>query len=110
MMVVNAATALAYLLGRGLLQDSLPAMPNVPDWAFLALGALSAFNLVCAIALFSWKKWGFYGFAASSILAFAVNTSIGLPVIQALLGFAGLAVLYGVLQIGESDKGWPQLE
>jgi hypothetical protein len=110
MMVVNAATALVYLFGKEMLQQGLQNMPAIPDWAFPVLALLGAFNLVCAIALFSWKKWGFYGFALSSVLAFTINLTIGIPMVQALMGFVGLAILYGVLQIGNGNKGWPQLD
>jgi hypothetical protein len=106
----NAATALVYLLGKALLQQQLQNMPAFPDWAFPVLGVIGVFNLVCAIALFAWKKWGFYGFIVSSIFSFAINLTIGIPVVHALMGIVGVAVLYGVLQIGNGDKGWPQLD
>jgi hypothetical protein len=56
------------------------------------------------------KKWGFWGFIASSIVALFVNLSIGMGIGQSLLGLVGIALLYGVLHIGKENKGWPQLE
>ncbi len=56
------------------------------------------------------KKWGYWGFAVSSIVAFSVNLASGLGVGQSLLGLLGLALLYGVLQIGKENAGWSQLE
>ena len=67
-------------------------------------------NIVCAVALFQWKKWGFFGFVATSILALGLNLTIGLNIFQVILGLAGIAILYGVLQIGNERKGWTQLE
>ena len=34
-------------------------LPNMPEWGFVALSALCLANIVCLIALFRWKKWGF---------------------------------------------------
>ena len=82
----------------------------MPAWALIVLGVVAVFNLVCAIALFNWKKWGFWGFIISSIVTLVINLNIGLGVAQSLSGLIGVAVLYGVLQIGKENKGWPQLD
>ncbi len=82
----------------------------VPSLTFLLLTCLSALSIACAIALFKWKKWGFYGFLGVSVAAFIINLSIGINLVQSLLGFVGVALLYGVLNIGEGNKGWTQLE
>ena len=107
MIILNAATALMYLFGDSVIKQ---ALPNMPSWALVVMGLFAVFNLVCAIALFKWKKWGFWGFIASSIVALFVNLSIGLGIGQSLLGLVGIAVLYGVLHIGKESKGWPQLD
>jgi hypothetical protein len=105
--VANSATALMYLLASEGIRRTLP---NAPGWAFPVLIVFSLFNLVCAIALFQWKKWGFWGFCASSVVALVVNLSVGLGVGLALGGLVGVLLLYGVLHIGKEKKGWAQLE
>ena len=107
MIIANSATAIMYIAGREAIQKSLPGMP---DWAFPVLIALGVFNLTCAIALFRWKKWGFWGFTLSACVVLFVNLAIGLSPAQALGGLVGVAILYGVLQIGKTNKGWSQLE
>lgn len=107
MLVANGASALMYVLGAEAIRRTLP---NAPGWAFPVLIAFSLFNLVCAVALFQWKRWGFWGFCVSSLVAVVVNVSIGLGMGSALAGLVGVIVLYGVLQIGAENKGWPQLE
>jgi hypothetical protein len=107
MIVANSVTALVYLLGSAAIRRSLP---NAPGWAFPVLIVFSLFNLVCSIALFQWKKWGFWGFCGSSVVALVVNLSSGLGIVSILGGLIGLLLLYGVLNIGKEDKGWPQLE
>ena len=106
MIVTNSATALMYLLGRSAFKQSL----GMPSWVLVVMGVLASFNLACAIALFKWKKWGFWGFIASCIVALFVNISAGIVLGQSLLGPIGIALLYGVLHIGKENKGWPQLD
>lgn len=107
MIITNSVMALMYLFGSGMIRQRFP---DAPSWAFPVLAVLGIINLICAIALFSWRKWGFIGFAATSVAAIIVNLAVGLNIIQALMGLLGIAVLYGVLHIGKENKGWPQLE
>ena len=108
MMIMNSGAALLYLFGADLV---LQGMPNMPEWSFPVLIIMSIFNLVCAVSLFRWKKWGFWGFVASGLIVIIVNhMSIGLSTASALGGIVGIAILYGVLQIGKENKGWPQLD
>ena len=107
MIIANSAVALIYLFGSAIVKQT---SPNVPSWAFPVLAIMAIFNLVCAIALFKWKRWGFWGFFASSIVAVVVNLSIGLGIGSSLAGLIGIAILYGILQIGKENKGWPQLD
>jgi len=107
MIVANSASTLVYLVGSEAIRRNTP---NMPAWAFPVLIVLGIFNLVCAIALFRWKKWGFWGFVTSAVIAFAVNLSIGIAPGFALVGLLGVAILYGVLHIGDERKGWSQLD
>ncbi len=107
MIIANSLVALMYLFAsRAIMQK----WPNAPVWAWPLLTVLSLGNVVCSVALFQWKKWGFFGFVGTSILTLVVNLTIGVKIAQALLGVLGAAILYGVLQIGKEKKGWTQLE
>jgi len=96
--IVNSAVALWYLFG-GLVVYSIGAIFVI----------LEIFAVVCVIALFKWKKWGFWGLVGSTIVGLFLNFYIGLGP-ESLLGLIGIGVLYGVLHIGEENKGWPQLD
>lgn len=96
-----------YLLGNA---GTAQNFPSAPIWAFNVLAAMGIVNTVCAVALFQWKKWGFFGFIATSAVTFVINLMVGLSTMKALLGLSGFAVLYGVLQIGKENKGWTHLE
>jgi hypothetical protein len=108
MLIANSATALLYLFTADAIRRNLPHQP--PSWLFPLLIVFALFNVVCAIALWQWKKWGFWGFLFSSIVALFANISAGLGAGTALLGLLGIAILYAALQIGNENKGWPQLE
>jgi hypothetical protein len=107
MIIANSLTAVMYLFASDAIRKNLP---NAPVWVFPILAVGGIFNVVCAIALFRWKKWGFFGFVATTILAFIFNLMIGLNIVQVILGLVGLAIMYWVLQIGKEKKGWTQLE
>ena len=106
MIVASSLSALMYLFASDRIRQNLP---NAPAWAFPALVVLCAGNVVFSVALFQWKKWGFFGCIATSILAVAVNLAVGVGIVHVILGLAGTAILYGVLQIGGEKKGWAQL-
>ena len=53
---------------------------------------------------------GVLGIVVTAAAAFCLNLLLGVSAAYALLGPAGPAILYGVLQIGGERKGWSQLE
>ena len=108
MLVGNSLGALGYILAGEAIREALPA--TSAGWVIPVLAVLSIANIVFAIALFQWQKWGFWGVVATSVAAFIINLSIGIGVGQSALGLIGIALLYGVLNIGDSNKGWPQLK
>ena len=107
MIIVNSCLSLLYLFGSEWLRRNGAGTPN---WAFWCLAVGGFVNVLCAVALLRWKKWGFWGFVVSAVAIFIVNLSIGLGPASGLGGAFGVALLYGVLQIGNENKGWPQLE
>jgi hypothetical protein len=106
MIIANAAVMLLYLVSGNQIKQNLP---NSPDWVLPVLIGLGALNVVFAVFLLAWKKWAFYGFAANSILILFVNLAAGLGA-QSVSGLVGIAILYGVLQIGGERSTWNQLE
>lgn len=107
MIIANSGTALVYLLGSAAIKENVP---NAPAWSFPVLAVMGILNVVCSVALLQWKQWGFFGFIASALITFGINLAIGLNIVQACFGLVGVVVLYAVLQIGNENKGWPQLE
>jgi hypothetical protein len=89
--------------------DLLQSTGGLPGWSIGAFIVIGIWEIVCAIALFRWKKWGFWGFCIIAVIGVLINIVLGLGVLS-FVGLVGIAMLYGVLHIGKENKGWPQLE
>ena len=107
MAAMSVFAALVYSLAGGFLLESLP---GAPAWMIYALGALATLNIVFAIALWNWKKWGVWGYCATSAAAFVINWAMGTGIGSSLMGLLGPVILFAALLIGRQRKGWPQLE
>lgn len=107
MLFSNSIGILTYIFANSTVRESYP---NAPLWVFPMLTIGGILNIIFIIALFRWKKWGFWGSIVTYVISFGVNLLVGLNITQALFGLSGLAILFGVLQIGKEHKGWSQLE
>ncbi len=106
LIVVIAANAVAVILIAAL---SSQLDQNLASWEITVDILLGIWTIVCAMALFRWKKWGFFGFLGGAVISMALNFTAG-DYFYALTPFISVAILYGVLQIGGANKGWTQLE
>ena len=109
MIIANSLTAILYLFASDMITKNLPE--NVSTPMIILLGVIGISNVIFSILLFQWKKIGFWGFALTSVGALIINLSIGLGIGQSLFGLAGIAILYGVLQIKKKNvTTWENLE
>lgn len=77
---------------------------------FSQVGFISAvLNIIFAIALFKWKKYGFYGLCVTSIVSFIMNLYAGISLLPSLISFISVVILYILLKVGDERKAWPQL-
>ena len=107
MIVVNALTAIGTPFSLAQLRAA-GMHPSLLGIAVIVVCAVA--NIVFALALMRFMKWGFYGFVATSVVAFIVNMALGVGLFRSLIGLVGIAVLYAVLNIGQTDKAWPRLK
>ena len=70
MIVVNSITALMYFFGGDAIMGVLP---DVNKGMILLLGVIGLANVGCAILLFQWKKIGFWGFVATSVITMGIR-------------------------------------
>jgi hypothetical protein len=105
--IFNVIFTVLYLAGAGVSKS----LRGSPTWAIPVLVLLLIFEIVCTLALFSWKKWGFWGFCAVNVIGIVVDIGLGISIVWPLVAvLVNIAVLYGVLNIGQDNKGWPQLD
>ncbi len=108
MLVVNIAMLAACFFDEEGIEDLLPDAPIWLSYVLVAGGYV--LNIFLILALFRWKKWAFYACCLVAVARFFVNLSLEAPLFGAVMGLLGPAILYGVLQIGKENKGWPQLK
>ena len=113
--ITSALGGIAYLLADDAVLASGAVAGNgrhlFPTWVILVLAVQCAANVVFVIALFRWRKWGFYGIVGSGIIAAIGNCALGMSAMPAVSGLLSPAILYTLLQLGCAGKtGWAQLE
>jgi len=111
--VINSVSimgaAILTILGTGFLGLDI----TIPLWNFILAIVMGVLAIICTVALFMWKKWGFWGLIAIVVINLAANVATGdvLLIVSSIFSAAiDVGLLYGTLQIGGRDKGWPQLE
>jgi hypothetical protein len=106
-LVANSITALIYLFAAN-------SSIQIPKFSFLTLYtfvALLVLNLIFIAKLLRWKRIGFYGICATTLVAFLINICVGISPIACILGLAGLPILYGILQIKKGGtSAWENLK
>jgi hypothetical protein len=109
MIIGNSLIAALYLFAGDTIAKSLPG--GISNTMLILLAIFCVGNVISSILLFRWLKIGFWIFLLTSIASLVVNFSIGLGVVQSLLGLVGIGVLYGVLQIKKDNvSAWANLE
>ena len=92
------------------ISEEMARLIKFPNWYFPVMGVLCLLNLISAFAILRWKKWGFWLFTLTASIPLWLNLNFGTSINYSVLELIGVAILYGVLQIGGDKKGWSQLE
>ena len=74
-----------------------PSLLEIPFYSYFIYLFISLANLIFFIFLFKWKKWAFFAFCGSAVIAFIMNLAIGLGIF-AIFGLAGLVILYLIMR------------
>ncbi len=95
LMLLNVVGIISYLAG-GNSVFYLP--PDYPAWAIYLLIVATVVNAVTAYGVWTWKRWGLYGFVASFLVAMVAHVIIGVNPIAGLFTILGLFMLYALLR------------
>jgi hypothetical protein len=95
MIIANSFSAIFYFFLKGFVSFLLP---NIPSGIWYVYGLVSLANIIFAIFLFMWKKWAFFAFCGSAVLAFIMNLSMGVGILNALFGTLGVIILYLIMR------------
>ena len=109
-LIVNSLLTYTYLVTPP--PDTGPPfhMPLFSTWVYGVMSLVGLLNVISAVAILRWKKWGFWLFANTSFITVWLNYTMGMSFATSIVGLVGVAILYGVLHIGGDKKGWTQLE
>ena len=108
MIIANSMTALFSILGSSMVANNLPG--DVSQGMIIVLGLVSIAMVYFAFMILRGKKFGFWGVVAGSLVALAINLSIGMNLGQSLIGLIGIVLLYAVLQIKKDGvSAWDNL-
>jgi hypothetical protein len=81
------------------------------DWLVFVYSIFALLDIVCAIAVFMWKKWGVWGLCAIAVTGFLISIIQGEFIIVSLLNLVvNLSLLFWMLNIGGKNRGWTQME
>jgi hypothetical protein len=95
MLVANILTALFYLFFNSLVASMYP---SVAPEIFYVYSILSITNSVLVIFLFDYKKWAFFAFCITALIAFVMNLIIGLDLLSTSFGLLGPVILYLIMR------------
>ena len=70
------------------------ASSEIGTWIYYAYSFVGLLNAIFAISLFMWKKWAFYAFCGSSVLAIILNLTMNTGIFAIFFGIAGPTILY----------------
>ena len=80
-----------------------------PSWVYITLSICGLINIVSFVAVFKWKKWGFWLFSITALFVFCINLYAGANITVCLIGLSGVALFLGALLMG-NKTGWSQLD
>lgn len=107
--VIIANIVASYLILLGLIRITALHNPYFSYWPYILTISLGVINVVGAIGLLYWKKWGFYVLVTSSLCTIIPNLILGQALPQTLLyALVPIAVLIRLLF--SKKKRWQMFE
>ena len=110
LMILGSVLTVLGNLSAAILDAPIQIAPSwVYSWVYLSMAIGGILNMISFVAVFKWKKWGFWLFTITSLFVFCINLYSGAGIVPSLIGLTGVAFLLGALFVGDKN-GWSQLD
>ena len=110
LMILGSVLTVLGNLSAAILDAPIQIAPSwVYSWVYLTMAIGGILNMISFVAVFKWKKWGFWLFTITSLFVFCINLYSGAGIVPSLIGLTGVAFLFGALFVGDKN-GWSQLD
>ena len=77
----------------------------------ICFGIFGIIDIFLIILILKWSKKAFWAICLTSLITFFINIFTGVGLTVSLIGFSGLLLLFGILQIKSKQKSaWKNLE
>ena len=98
MLIANALTAYIYTTNPELVMG---LYPRATATVLYLLAVIACINVILAIGIWAWRKWGVVGFYISIVIVFAINLYLGIGFLASMPGLVG-----GVIIFFTTKKRW----
>ncbi len=98
MLIANALTAYIYTTNPELVMG---LYPRATATVLYLLAVIACINVILAIGIWAWRKWGVIGFYISIIIVFIINLYLGVGFLASMPGLVG-----GVIIFFTTKKRW----
>jgi len=91
MIIVNSATVFTYIVHSEFI---IQEIPKLTTGILYFVAALAFANVVLAIGIWNWKKWGVYGFCGVATTVFFINLYVGIGISGSFMGLMSTVIIY----------------
>ncbi|MFT7491066.1 MAG: hypothetical protein ACI80S_000648 [Pseudohongiellaceae bacterium] len=91
MLIANALTAYIYTTNPELVMG---LYPRATATVLYLLAVIACINVILAIGIWAWRKWGVIGFYISIIIVFIINLYLGVGFLASMPGLVGGAIIF----------------
>ncbi len=91
MFIANLFTVYIYFSNPGMIVQAYPKMTLT---ILYFMGSVAIVNIILVAGIWTWNKWGIYGFYAVAAIVFCINVYIGLSIVGSLAGLVGTVIIF----------------
>jgi len=91
MFIANPLTAFTYFSNPEII---IQTYPKITAGLLYFMGVMAIVNVILAVGIWMWKKWGVFGFYGVVTMAFVINLYVGLGIANSLMGVVGAVLIF----------------